>query len=277
MTSRLLAVLVASSVILFLGWGSAGANSIVNGGFETPVLAAGQSLTLSAGDSSMAPWAITAGSVDVVRNGYWPAYEGNNSIDLSGISSGTISQAFATTPGAEYALRFAYACNADAVDVLHEVFTATGHVTITGAAAVLDTTVSHSGSSRDDMGYQLYSGLFRADSSLATLQFQDASNFGTHGLVLDDVSVSSILPGDANADGRVNFDDLLILAQNYGRTDASFAQGDFNNDGTVNFDDLLLLAQNYGQGTAAARAAVPEPASVLTLALFPVVLRRARR
>ena len=267
----------AVSVVLFAGWGSASTNLIENGGFETPVLAPGEGRTLAAGDSSMAPWVITAGSVDVIQNGYWPAYKGINSIDLAGVASGTISQPFATTPRAEYALSFAYASNADAVDVLHQAFTASGHVTVTGAATVLDATVSHSGSSRADMGYQLYRGLFAADSSSATLQFQDVSNFDTHGLVLDEVSVSSVLPGDANDDGHVNFDDLLILAQNYGKTDASFAQGDFNNDGTVNFDDLLLLAQNYGQGAPAAIAAVPEPASAFALTMIPLVLLRARR
>ena len=58
------------------------------------------------------------------------------------------------------------------------------------------------------------------------------------------------VPGDANGDGRVDFADLLILAQNYGKSaGATFAQGDFNGDGSVGFDDLLILAQNYGSGT----------------------------
>lgn len=52
--------------------------------------------------------------------------------------------------------------------------------------------------------------------------------------------------GDLNFDGAVNFADLLILAQNYGRGPAAtWAQGDLNGDGTVDFADLLLLAQNY--------------------------------
>jgi hypothetical protein len=60
------------------------------------------------------------------------------------------------------------------------------------------------------------------------------------------------LPGDANGDGRVNFADLLILAQNYGKTGATYSQGDFTGDGTVGFADLLILAQNYGRTNAAA-------------------------
>jgi hypothetical protein len=57
------------------------------------------------------------------------------------------------------------------------------------------------------------------------------------------------LNGDANLDGQVNFADLLLLAQNYGKTSANWDQGDFNYDGKVGFDDLLLLAQNYTAGT----------------------------
>lgn len=56
-----------------------------------------------------------------------------------------------------------------------------------------------------------------------------------------------MLRGDADNSGMVDFSDLLILAQNFGRTGRSFSQGNFNYDasGRVDFDDLLLLAQNY--------------------------------
>lgn len=57
----------------------------------------------------------------------------------------------------------------------------------------------------------------------------------------------SFLNGDANRDGTVGFDDLLLLAQNYGKASgALWTEGDFNYDGRIDFDDLLLLAQQYG-------------------------------
>lgn len=61
------------------------------------------------------------------------------------------------------------------------------------------------------------------------------------------------LPGDANGDGTVGFDDLLVIAQNYGKTSASlWTEGDFNYDGQIDFDDLLIVAQGYGSPGLAA-------------------------
>jgi hypothetical protein len=61
-----------------------------------------------------------------------------------------------------------------------------------------------------------------------------------------------VLRGDANDDGIVSFDDLLILASSYNLSGKTYAQGNFNYDagGNVNFDDLLILAANYGRTIA---------------------------
>lgn len=102
--------------------------------------------------------------------------------------------------------------------------------------------------------------------------------------------------GDANLDARVDFDDLLTLAQNYNATgDPSWAIGNFNGDGTVNFDDLLALAQNYNFGVALsadmlsqaggtafmadlalARSLVPEPATLGAVTGLMMIARRRR-
>jgi len=70
------------------------------------------------------------------------------------------------------------------------------------------------------------------------------------------VQIKYALYGDANLDGKVDFGDLLALAQNYGKTDAYWFQGDFNYDGKVDFSDLLKLTQNYGKTLAAVPQAV---------------------
>ena len=62
------------------------------------------------------------------------------------------------------------------------------------------------------------------------------------------------LAGDANHDGIVNFADLLLLAQNYGKSNSTFGQGDFTYDGAVGFADLLILAQHYGRSLPALAA-----------------------
>jgi len=56
-------------------------------------------------------------------------------------------------------------------------------------------------------------------------------------------------PGDANRDGKVSFEDFLILSANFGATDAAIEDGDFTGDGEVSFADFLLLSANFGLGT----------------------------
>lgn len=101
-------------------------------------------------------------------------------------------------------------------------------------------------------------------------------------------SLANPLPGDADFDADVEFDDLLVLAQNYDRTNASWFDGDFNRDEAVNFDDLLQLAQRYGTGAvvsgagfesdwALAQSMVPEPGTLAALSVIvPIALRRRR-
>ena len=60
----------------------------------------------------------------------------------------------------------------------------------------------------------------------------------------------TMLRGDANNDGTINFADLLVLAANYGQTGKNMDTGDTNFDGTVNFTDLLALASKYGTSLA---------------------------
>lgn len=109
----------------------------------------------------------------------------------------------------------------------------------------------------------------------------------------DDVFITAALPGDANIDGVVNFDDLLLVVQNYelGGTQ-TWQSGDINGSGVVNFDDLLLVAQFYDASVlsaaltestgrhfesdlALAQMLVPEPTSLVP-ASFCLLARRRR-
>jgi hypothetical protein len=107
------------------------------------------------------------------------------------------------------------------------------------------------------------------------------------------------LPGDANRDGTVDFEDLVALAQNYdtpGTPEDYYGGGDFNGDDVVDFQDLVALAQHYGMsdlldtdridlpavpfdiGFGANAAGVPEPTGLAALGLGALALtRRTRR
>lgn len=96
-------------------------------------------------------------------------------------------------------------------------------------------------------------------------------------------NIRTLLGGDANADGKVGFTDLVLLAGNYGmQGGATWQQGDFNGDGNVDFTDLVTLASDYGLdetpggGGATGMAVVPEPASAALVALGALLLPRRR-
>jgi hypothetical protein len=105
------------------------------------------------------------------------------------------------------------------------------------------------------------------------------------------------LYGDANLDRAVDFNDLVLLAQNYNTaSNGLWSRADFTRDGVTDFNDLVKLAQNYNaafpsepipdasaeftQDLAAAFATVPEPATagaLVACGLMGATLRRRRR
>jgi hypothetical protein len=112
----------------------------------------------------------------------------------------------------------------------------------------------------------------------------------------DGLDLVPALPGDANLDRRVDFNDLAALAQNYNRTGGvTWRGGDFTFDANVDFNDLAILAQRYNTAFSApvagapadfqhdwaaaiAQAQVPEPNAlwVIVLALNSLLVRRRR-
>jgi hypothetical protein len=57
--------------------------------------------------------------------------------------------------------------------------------------------------------------------------------------------LSTPIPGDANLDGVVAYDDYLAVKGNYGkRSPAYFCDGDFNADRSVDSADLAILLAN---------------------------------
>ncbi|OPX24354.1 MAG: hypothetical protein B1H04_02290 [Planctomycetales bacterium 4484_123] len=86
------------------------------------------------------------------------------------------------------------------------------------------------------------------------------------------------IPGDANRDCEVGIADVGILADNYGRTGADWGDGDFTGDGLVGIADLGVLADNYGTGPIVADQPLPEPGTLMLVAMgLAAVLRRPGR
>ena len=57
-------------------------------------------------------------------------------------------------------------------------------------------------------------------------------------------------PGDANRNGEVQFDDLAVVARNYGLSNRDWSDGDFDGDGSVTDKDFAILTQHFGQSTS---------------------------
>jgi hypothetical protein len=101
---------------------------------------------------------------------------------------------------------------------------------------------------------------------------------------LDDVGWQIAMPGDSNANGKVDFGDFQLLEQNFGLTNARWSQGDFNEDGVVDIADFTILMKNYGRrqdgslAPASQLVDVPEPAALgmLALVMFMRLTQRHR-
>ena len=87
---------------------------------------------------------------------------------------------------------------------------------------------------------------------------------------VDDMDVSARY--DVNGDGVVSVIDLVIVAVNFGTTDATAAQGDVNGDGEVNREDIIAVLE-----ALEAQEAVDAPAAVSTSKSLQQWIDRAKQ
>ncbi|MGP8106897.1 MAG: choice-of-anchor C family protein [Desulfobaccales bacterium] len=170
---------------------AAGANLIVNGDFTSGPYP-GSFTTLYPGDTNIAPWGIASGSVDYIGT-YWSAPSGL-SLDMNGLSQGSIAQTFATTNGQEYLVTFELAGNFDGPPNPK-----TLTVSVGGAPQTFSFSEPGSWSKPNNMGWTPESFTFTAGvGPSTTLTFTGDPTFdptyGTtpYGPTLADVSVTAV-------------------------------------------------------------------------------------
>ncbi|WP_329306941.1 choice-of-anchor C family protein [Streptomyces sp. NBC_01260] len=181
------AAAAASSVLLACtGTAAAAPSHFDDGSFEYPVSTPGGFKDLVAGQS-IGPWQVTSGSVDLMGAGSWQAAEGDQSVDLSGVRAGSVSQTFTTVPGTKYTVTYAVAGNPAGPPTVKS-----GKVLVNGQN-FQDFTFDITGKTYTDMGYVYRQVNFVATKSTTTLGFASSVNTA-YGPVLDDVTVVACPP-----------------------------------------------------------------------------------
>ena len=84
------------------------------------------------------------------------------------------------------------------------------------------------------------------------------------------------LPGDADADGHVDFSDYVVVARAFGQSYTDWSQGDFTGDGLTNAEDLEILRANWGRHITLDEPTVPEPSILMLLSGGALILARRR-
>jgi autotransporter-associated beta strand protein len=134
-----------------------------------------------------------------------------------------------------------------------------------------------------------------SEFSVGYLDGNVASDRTAHTVAANQAVVRYTLAGDAFLEGTVGFDDLVVVAQNFGFTGQDWAGGNFNYDpsGSVGFPDLVNVAQNFGFSLGISNgsdggglspawqsvgaSSVPEPTSIGLAALAAAGLLSRRR
>lgn len=164
-----------------------GQNLIVNGSFDIGYSGGSQyaftnplmSMSASANPSEIYGWTVSFGDVEVVDNNYWPASVGRYSVDLNGMGTGAISQAFATTIGATYRVSFDLAGN-------------TSHGPIYQTRVSINATAQGDYTSTNTpASWTTHTFDFTATGTTTTLTFASLVS-GSGGPALDNVSVTTV-------------------------------------------------------------------------------------
>jgi choice-of-anchor C domain-containing protein len=178
---NLLAAATAAAALAIAG--SAGAATIVNGGFTGPITGV---VNVGTGSTVIPGWTVTSGNVDWIQ-GYWQSADGDTfSIDLNGFSPGAISQTIATVVGQTYDLTFDMSGNPDNGSDVRTMLVSAG-----GPNSVFVYTFTVGPNGHDNMNWVQDSLIFKATSTSTAITFTSGSG-GAFGPALDNVRIASV-------------------------------------------------------------------------------------
>jgi len=92
--------------------------------------------------------------------------------------------------------------------------------------------------------------------------------------MLNAVQIVKLVTGDADLNGKVDFQDYLALESSFGNTVTPGTGADFDNNGVIDFQDYLALESNFGTGAV---VETPEPMTLSLLGLGALALIRRRK
>jgi choice-of-anchor C domain-containing protein len=171
-------------------------DEVTNGSFEAPVVI-GSFNTLN-GPGGLDGWTIAGNGIDLI-NGYWPANDGDQSVDMNATNPGSIAKELTgLTIGQTYTITFDLTGNPEIEQGVKTLEVKVGGVY--SATFTIDTT----GYSLADMPpWQTYSFSFVASSTTETLTFTSLSS-GPCGPVLDNVTLAAndLHIGNQDKDGN---------------------------------------------------------------------------
>ncbi len=161
----------------------AGPNLVADGDFNSP--SGGGSFVTYSGGSSIGPWTVTGGSVDLI-GGYWQApTAGGGSVDLDGNAPGGVSQSISTIAGHKYEVSFWLSGNPDGSP-------ATKTLDVSAASASPVFTYTNGANSHGNMAYEAESFIFTAIGSSTTIAFASGDIATPYGPVIGGVSVTAV-------------------------------------------------------------------------------------
>lgn len=180
---RMFSAVVTAIALLAPLVAHAGPNLVADGDFSSP--SGGGSFVTYSGGSSIGPWTVTGGSVDLI-GGYWQApTTGGGSVDLDGNAPGGVSQSISTIAGHKYEVSFWLSGNPDGSP-------ATKTLDVSAGSASPVFTYTNGANSHGNMAYEAESFFFTAIGSSTTIAFASGDIATPYGPAIGGVSVTAV-------------------------------------------------------------------------------------